>query len=340
MSKITNTAPLTDRLGRVHTSLRISVTDRCNIRCFYCMPNENVRFRPRHEILTFEEITRFVRVVAQMGVHRLRLTGGEPLVRTGLPRLVRMLADVPGIDDIALTTNGILLEHIAVELRSAGLHRLNISLDTLREETFQKISRREGLDRVLAGIAAAQAAGFENIRLNAIAIQGLTEDEIIPLARFARERGLELRFIEYMPLDADQHWQATDVLDGDAIRQILESEFGPLTPVGRPHPSQPATDFGYADGRGRIGLIRPVSQPFCGACDRLRLTAEGQIRNCLFSTAEWDARAILRKSPPVAHDDEDLAQLVRACVRAKAPSHGINTVEFIRPERAMYQIGG
>jgi cyclic pyranopterin phosphate synthase len=300
------------------------------------MPNENVRFRPRHEILSFEEITRFVRVVAQMGVHRLRLTGGEPLVRSDLPRLVKMLADVPGIDDLALTTNGILLEEQAGDLRVAGLQRLNISLDTLDEATFQKISRREGLDRVLASIAAAHEVGFDQIRLNAIAIQGLTEDEIIPLARFARDRGLELRFIEYMPLDAEQHWQSTDVLDGDAIRKVLEAEFGPLLPVGRIHPGQPATDFEYTDGRGRIGLIQPVSQPFCSACDRLRLTAEGQIRNCLFSTAEWDARALLRGDGT----DDELANLVRDCVAAKAPAHGINTVEFIRPERAMYQIGG
>ena len=349
MAKITNTAPLTDTHGRTHTSLRISVTDRCNIRCFYCMPNENVRFRPRDEILTFEEITRFVSVVSQMGVHRLRLTGGEPLVRADLPRLVKMLAAIPGINDLALTTNGILLAEQAAELRSAGLHRLNISLDTLNEETFQKISRREGLDRVLAGIAAAQRVGFDQIRLNAIAIQGLTEDEIIPLAGFARERGLELRFIEFMPLDAEQHWQSTDVLDGNKIREILEAEFGPLTPVGRTHPGQPATDFEYADGRGRIGLIQPVSQPFCSACDRLRLTAEGQIRNCLFSTAEWDARAILRGQATVggvsdadrgAHDDDTLATLIRDCIQAKAPAHGINTVDFIRPDRAMYQIGG
>jgi GTP 3',8-cyclase len=336
MGKITNNSPLVDAHGRTHTSLRISVTDRCNIRCFYCMPNENVRFRPREEILTFEEITRFARVVSQMGVRRLRLTGGEPLVRANLPRLVHMLNDVSGIDDLALTTNGILLEDLAAELRSAGLRRVNISLDTLSEETFQKISRREGLDRVLAGIAAAQRASFEQIRLNAIAIQGLTEDEIIPLASFARERGLELRFIEYMPLDAEQHWQSSDVLDGDRIREIIEAEFGPLLPVGRAHPGQPATDFEFAAGGGRIGLIQPVSQPFCSACDRLRLTAEGQVRNCLFSTAEWDARAILRGDG----NDDDLADLVRDCVLAKAPAHGINTIDFVRPERAMYQIGG
>jgi cyclic pyranopterin phosphate synthase len=333
---ILNTAPLVDRLGRVHSSLRISVTDRCNIRCFYCMPDENVRFLPRRDILSFEEIARFVRVVSQMGVRRLRLTGGEPLVRADLHRLVAQLAELPHVDDLALTTNGILLAEQAADLRRAGLGRLNISLDTLTEETFLKISRRTGLDRVLAGIAAAQDAGFQKIRLNAIAIQGLTEDEIVPLARFARDRGLELRFIEYMPLDAAQHWQATDVLDGAAIRRTLEAEFGPLRLVARPYSSQAATDFEYADGGGRVGLINPVSQPFCGECDRLRLTAEGQVRNCLFSTAEWDARALLRGGG----SDDELADLVRDCVLAKAPAHGIGSAEFVRPERAMYQIGG
>jgi cyclic pyranopterin phosphate synthase len=243
---------------------------------------------------------------------------------------------LPSIDDIALTTNGILLVEQAAELRRAGLQRLNISLDTLREDVFQQISRREGLDRVLAGIAAAQDAGFERIRLNAVAIHGLTEDEIVPLARFARERGLELRFIEYMPLDAEQQWQSSDVLDGETIRRLLEAEFGPLLPVGRPLPSQPASDFEYSDGGGRIGLIQPVSQPFCGACDRLRLTAEGHVRNGLFSTAEWDARALLRGGG----SDDQLAQLVHDCILAKAPAHGIGTSDFVRPERAMYQIGG
>lgn len=336
VTPLTNTSPLTDRLDRVHHSLRISVTDRCNIRCFYCMPNENVRFKPRHEILSFEEITRFVRVVAQMGVRRLRLTGGEPLVRTELPQLVEQLAAIETVDDLALTTNGILLAEQAVALRQAGLRRLNVSLDTLSEDTFQKISRRPGLDRVLAGIAAAQDAGFESIRLNAIAIRSLTEDEIVPLAGFARDRGLELRFIEYMPLDAEEHWRAADVLDGDAIRHILEAEFGPLVPVPPPHPSQPATDFEFADGGGRIGLINPVSRPFCGDCDRLRLTAEGQVRNCLFSTREWDARKLLREGG----GDDEIADLVRDCVWAKAPAHGIGSTEFVRPERAMYQIGG
>ena len=246
-----NTAePLVDSFGRVHTNLRISVTDRCNIRCFYCMPNENVQFRPRDELLTFEEIERFVCVVAGMGVHKLRLTGGEPLVRAELHKLVGKLAAVPGIRDIALTTNGILLAEQVDDLRRAGLRRLNISLDTLSDETFRRISRRDGLDRVLAGIFAAKRAGFEKIRLNTVAIRGITDDEIVPLGRFAREHDLELRFIEFMPLDAEQHWQSEQVLDGDEIRARLEDAFGPLVPESRPDPSQPAMDFRFADGGG------------------------------------------------------------------------------------------
>ena len=336
MTTIANTSPLVDRLGRVHRSLRISVTDRCNIRCFYCMPDENIRFKPRHEILSFEEIVRFVEVVSQMGIHRLRITGGEPLVRADLHVLIAQLAELPTVDDLALTTNGILLADQADALRRAGLQRVNISLDTLSEETFQRISRRAGLDRVLAGITAAEQAGFDSVRLNAVAIRGLTEAEIVPLARFARERGFELRFIEYMPLDAERHWRADDVLDGATIRRILESEFGPLVAVDPPHPSQPAVDFVYADGGGRIGLIHPVSQPFCAACDRLRLTAEGHVRNCLFSTSEWDARAHLRGGG----SDDQIADLVRDCVWNKAPAHGIGSDGFVQPERAMYQIGG
>src|SRR5688572_6604686 len=210
--------PLLDSLGRVHTSLRISVTDRCNIRCFYCMP-ETVRFLPREEILSFEEIERFARVLAPLGVNKLRLTGGEPLVRSGLPKLVERLAAIEGIEDIALTTNGILLEENAVALKNAGLKRVNISLDALTEETFRRINRRDGLDRVLAGIHAAKKAGFEKIRLNAVAIKGITEAEIVPLAKFAREQQMEMRFIEFMPLDADDQWDHDQVLTGEEIRR-------------------------------------------------------------------------------------------------------------------------
>jgi cyclic pyranopterin phosphate synthase len=331
-----NSALLVDSLGRVHTNLRLSVTDRCNIRCFYCMPDENVRFRPRHEILSFEEIERFARVAASMGVNKLRLTGGEPLVRADLHKLVQQLAAIQGIRDIALTTNGILLEEQAQSLKDAGLSRINISLDALSEETFRRIARRDGLDRVIAGIHAAKRVGFERIRLNAVAIKGITEPEIVPLARFARENEMEMRFIEFMPLDAEQHWQHDQVLSGEEIRQQIEEAIGPLEPAPRPDPSQPATDFRFTDGSGTIGFINPVTQPFCEDCNRLRLTAEGQIRNCLFSTVEWDARAVLRGGGT----DEELAELIRECVRAKKPGHGIDSADFVRPERAMYQIGG
>lgn len=333
--------PLIDSFGRVHTSLRLSVTDRCNIRCVYCMPAGAVQFLPRSQILTFEEIERFVAVVAGMGVDRLRLTGGEPLVRSQLPRLIDKLAQLPGVREIALTTNGLLLADQAADLRAAGLRRINISLDSLSEEGFRKISRRDGLDHVLRGIAAAQDVGFEKIRLNAIALRGVTEAEAVPLARFARDRGLELRFIEYMPLDADGGWRREDVLSGEALREIIERDLGGLVPAERDDPSQPAVDYDFADrsfdeGGGRIGFINPVTQPFCGSCNRLRLTAEGQIRNCLFSTAEWDARAVLRSGGR----DEQLAELIRDAVAAKKPGHGIDDEGFLRPVRAMYQIGG
>jgi len=334
-------SPLVDAHGRTHTSLRLSVTDRCNIRCFYCMPSDAVRFLPRDQVLSFEEIERFSRVAAQLGVDRLRLTGGEPLVRAELPSLVERLTALPGINEVTLTTNGILLADQAAALRDAGLRRINISLDSVREEVFRKVARREGLDRVLEGIAAAQRVGFDKIRLNAIAMRGLTEDEAPSLVRFACERGLELRFIEYMPLDAEGNWRRDAVLSGEELRDIIQREHGPLRPAPRDDASQPAVDYDFVDrpfdaGGGRIGFINPVSEPFCGDCNRLRLTAEGQIRNCLFSTAEWDARALMRGEGT----DAELAQLVRDCVAAKKPGHGIDNPDFLRPERAMYQIGG
>jgi GTP 3',8-cyclase len=329
-------SPLIDGHGRVHTNLRISITDRCNIRCFYCMPQEAVQFVPRHELLTYEEIERFVRVVAKLGVNKIRLTGGEPLVRKDVPELVRRLAAVEGITDLALTTNGMLLGDLAGQLRSAGLHRLNISLDTLREETFQKISRRQGIARVLEGIFSAKQAGFTRIRLNAISIRGITEEEVVPLAQFARQHRLELRFIEYMPLDADGRWQMDQVLSGDRVRAMIEEQVGSLEPLAVDDPSQPATDYRYLDGGGRVGFINPVTHSFCGNCNRLRLTAEGQVRNCLFSTVEWDARALLRGGG----SDDQLVELVRASIAAKKPAHGIDTPDFVKPQRAMYQIGG
>jgi cyclic pyranopterin phosphate synthase len=329
-------SPLIDAFGRVHTNLRVSVTDRCNIRCFYCMPAEHVQFKPRHELLTFEEIERFVRVVARLGVNKIRLTGGEPLVRQELASLVRNIARVPGIRDIALTTNGMLLADQAQALKEAGLHRLNISLDSLDPETFFRISRREGLDLVLEGIHAARRVGFEKIKLNAVAIKGITEPDIVPLGKFAREHGMEMRFIEFMPLDAEGNWGNDQVLSGSQIRDVLEAALGPLVALERDDPSQPATDYVFADGIGQIGFINPISQPFCQSCNRLRLTAEGQVRNCLFSTEEWDARQLLRGSS----SDDEIADLVRMSVGAKQAGHGINSDEFCKPARAMYQIGG
>ena len=329
-------APLVDGFGRVHTNLRISVTDRCNIRCFYCMPDENIRFKPRDELLSFEEITRFVRVVAKAGVDKIRITGGEPLVRSELPKLVARLRKVAGIRDIALTTNGILLAEQAADLKRAGLDRLNVSLDTLSEDTFQQITRRPGLQKVLDGITEAKRVGFQGTRLNAIAIKDLTESEIVPLAHYAREQEMELRFIEFMPLDADQAWQEENVLSGSKIREILTREFGQLVRAVREDASQPAMDYEFSDGSGRIGLINSVTEPFCGTCNRLRITAEGQVRNCLFSNAEWDARAVIRNDGT----DEELLQLVRDSLAAKKRGHGQDSLEFARPERAMYQIGG
>jgi GTP 3',8-cyclase len=336
ISEMPTSGPLVDRLGRMHTSLRVSVTDRCNIRCFYCMPLENVVFRPREELLTFEEIERFVRIGVSLGIRELRLTGGEPLVRSELPKLVENLAAIESVEDLALTTNGILLTEQAAALKAAGLQRLNVSLDALSEDTFQKISRRTGLQRVLDGIFAAREAGFENIRLNAVAIRGLTEIEIVPLAAFAREHDFELRFIEFMPLDAENHWEREQVLTCDEIRHMLEAEFCSLVPSKRTDLSQPAVDFHFADGRGAIGFINPVSHPFCSDCNRLRLTAEGQVRNCLFSTVEWDAREIMRSGG----SDEDLSNLIRDCVWNKQAAHGVGEADFVKPQRAMYQIGG
>jgi len=327
---------LEDRFGRLHTSLRISVTDRCNIRCVYCMPERGVRFVPRAEILSFEEIIRFVRCIEPLGVRTLRLTGGEPLARSQLDVLVRGLASITGITEIALTTNGTLLADQAHALRDAGLDRINISLDAVTEEAFERIARRRGIQRVLDGIDAARAAGFAEIRLNAVAIAGLSEDQIVPLAHLARQRDLHLRFIEFMPLDGPGQWRRDAVLSGQAIRQRLEHQFGPLHPVARLDPSQPATDYAYADTGQRVGFIDSVTEPFCRDCNRLRVTADGKVRNCLFATDEWDVRALLRRGA----SDEEIRQLVVDCVAAKRAGHGMDSPTFVRPARAMYQIGG
>ena len=330
-------AELLDGFGRVHNSLRISVTDRCNIRCFYCMPDSDVQFVPRDALLTYEQIVRTVRILTGVGLRDVRLTGGEPLLRKDLPNLVEQLAALPCLRGLALTTNGILMPQHAAALRRAGLRRVNISLDTLSEATFRQISRREGLSRVLSGIDAALQAGFDEVRLNALAIRGITEAEAIPLVQFARRRGLTIRFIEYMPLDADRRWHRDQVLSGDELLLRLQQHFGPLIPLDRPQPSQPASDYAFTDGGGgRVGLIRPVTAPFCGQCNRLRLTAEGALRNCLFSHREWALRPLL----VAAADDAQILQTVRDCLAEKEAGHLIQQPGFQQPQRAMYRIGG
>ena len=347
---------LIDSFGRVHNNLRISVTDRCNIRCFYCMPADNVEFMPKEHLLSFEEIERVVRIGTALGIDRVRLTGGEPLVRRDLHVLVRKLAAIPGIVDIGLTTNGILLEEQARELRDAGLRRLNISLDALDPEIFRKVARREGYERVLAGIQAAREVGFSPIKLNAVSVRGLTEDQIVPFGKLARETDTVVRFIEFMPLDADSQWQRDKVLFAHEIIARLEAEFGALRAIDSPTSSPgpvgskttsllpqadaathaPAQDFEFADGKGRIGLIASVSQPFCSSCNRFRLTADGRLRNCLFSHDETDIKPFLRSDS----DDELIAQAMLTSIAAKKEGHEINTARFIQPDRPMYSIGG
>jgi cyclic pyranopterin phosphate synthase len=329
-------APLVDGFGRVHTNLRISVTDRCNIRCFYCMPADHVEFMDRSELLTFEEIERFVRVVVELGVNKIRLTGGEPLVRREVHKLVAKIAPIPGIRDVGLTTNGILLADQAADLWNAGLRRLNVSLDALSPQKFKQITRRDGYEKVIAGIRAAQEIGFDPVKVNAVSVRGLTEDEIVPFGHFARDTGVEMRFIEYMPLDADCAWQRDKVLFAHEIIETLSREIMPLTPCGRPDPGAPATEFVFADGVGRIGFIASVSQPFCRDCNRFRLTADGQIRNCLFSLEETDIRALLRGGGT----DAEIEAAVRKSIAGKKEGHEINTARFIQPARPMYSIGG
>lgn len=334
--------PLLDRFGRTHNNLRISVTDRCNIRCFYCMPAENVRFMPREHLLTFEEITQFVRLVVSLGVDKIRLTGGEPLVRSDLHLLIRQLRDIPGISDIGLTTNGLLLAEQAQQLYDAGLRRLNVSLDALDPVKFREVTRRDGYEQVLAGIEVARQVGFERIKINAVSIRGVTESEIVPFGEFARATGCEVRFIEYMPLDADAAWEREKVLFASEIREVLSAAIQPLVPVGEllpvehADPSAPATDFLFADGVGRIGFIPSVSQPFCDQCNRFRLTADGKLRNCLFSLEETDIKTLLRSGASAAK----IEQAVRKSLLEKWAGHHINAADFIQPERPMYSIGG
>jgi len=337
---------LVDPFGRTVRDLRISVTDRCNFRCTYCMPAEGMQWLPREDILTFEEIERLARVcVERFGVDGLRLTGGEPTVRAHLPVLVEKLsrlrvsseADSPYAGrkpDLSITTNGATFRLLAHELRDAGLDRVNISLDTLKSDRFLQMTRRDELHRVLDGIVAAQEAGFSPVKINTVVERGVNDDEVVALAEFGRDHDVQVRFIEFMPLDATGHWQASTVVSQDEIVAAIAAVH-PLEPVPA-RGSAPADRWRYLDGKGEVGVIPTVTRPFCGDCDRVRITAEGQFRTCLFATREFDLRALLRGA---ASDDDLAAEIVRA-VGTKWAGHAIGQVSFIRPNRSMSQIGG
>jgi len=316
--------------------VRVSVTDKCNFRCTYCMPAEGLQWLGRDEILTFEEIARLVRLLARVGVEEVRLTGGEPLVRRDLPVLVEMLAGVDGVSDLSLTTNGVLLDRLAGALVEAGLRRLNVSLDTLNHVRFAEITRRDALDAALRGLEEAERyPQLRPIKINCVAVKGFTETEVPALAELARRKPYVVRFIEFMPLDADEAWREDDVLTGGEIRAIIEQQYGPLEELPA-KASSTARRFRFADGAGELGFVNPVSEPFCSTCDRIRLTADGQLRTCLFSRREWDLKKPLRDG---ASDDE-LLDLIRFAVRHKELKHRINDPGFVRASRSMSQIGG
>ena len=325
--------PLIDGHGRPIGDVRVSVTDRCNFRCRYCMPAQGLPWLERDELLTYEELSRVIALLASMGVHDVRLTGGEPLLRKELWRLVEQIA--PLVEDLSLTTNGVLLPQQVESLVRAGLRRVNVSLDALDPERFAEITRRDQLDRVLAGLAAAEAQpALRPVRVNVVAIRGFTEPEVLAFAELARERPFEVRFIEYMPLDADHAWEPADVLRGEEVRAMVEAVH-PLEPVGRERHGT-SRRWRFADGSGELGFINPVSEPFCGDCNRIRLTAEGMLRTCLFSLHETDLRGPLRAG---AGDDE-LEAIVRAAVWRKELKHHVNDPGFVQPARSMSRIGG
>jgi cyclic pyranopterin phosphate synthase len=324
--------PLVDPFGRTVRDLRISITDRCNFRCQYCMPEEGMVWQPREELLTFEEIERVAGVcVERFGFDAVRLTGGEPTVRAHLPVLIEKLA-VLGTD-LAMTTNGATFGLLAHELQRAGLRRVNISLDSLRPDRFLAMTRRDAHEQVMEGINAALEAGFERVKVNCVLMRGVNDDEVVDFARFGRERGVEVRFIEFMPLDADGAWGPSKVVPGREVVEAIGAVY-PLEPVVQG--SEPAAVWRYLDGNGQIGVINSVTEPFCGNCDRVRLTADGKFRNCLFAVHETDLRDVLRGGG----SDDDLAAAVAADVGRKWAGHSIGKVTFIRPARSMSQIGG
>jgi cyclic pyranopterin phosphate synthase len=326
--------PLIDRFDRVADDLRISVTDRCNFRCTYCMPAEGVAWLPRSEILSFEELTRTLRLFVGLGVRSIKITGGEPTVRADLPTLVRMFRRVGPDLDVSITTNGVLLDALAAPLAEAGVDRATVSCDSLLRHRFADMTRRDALDKVLGGLKAAEAAGLTPIKINCVVIGGTNDDEVVEFATWARETGYEVRFIEYMPLDAQHAWERNKVVPAARILEAVDAVY-PLTAIG--HASEPATTYRFADGgRGVIGVIPSVTEPFCDTCNRLRVTAEGQFRTCLFALDELDLRGPLRSG---ATDDE-LEALIRGAVWDKWSGHRINHADFVQPARSMSMIGG
>ncbi|HXT91760.1 MAG TPA: GTP 3',8-cyclase MoaA [Trebonia sp.] len=328
---------LTDSYGRLATDLRVSLTDRCNLRCAYCMPPEGLDWLPAPEVLTGDEVVRLIRIgVETLGIREVRFTGGEPLLRRDLSSIISATAALTPRPEMSLTTNGIGLDRRAAALRDAGLDRINVSLDTLRPEVFRKLSRRDRLADVLSGLAAAAAAGLTPVKVNTVLMRDLNDDEAPDLLRYCLERGYELRFIEQMPLDAQHGWKRTEMITAGEIFDSLSREFTLTDDSERERGAAPAETFLVNGGPARVGVIASVTRPFCGACDRVRLTADGQIRNCLFARSESDLRALLRSGA----SDDDIAARWRAAVAAKLPGHGINDPSFLQPDRPMSAIGG
>ena len=329
--------PLVDSYGRRIKNMRISITDKCNFRCTYCMPAEGLPWLKKTEILSYEEIERIARVAVGIGIEQIRLTGGEPLVRRDVPELVRQLHAIEGLRSLSLTTNGVMLKHQAGALAAAGLTRINVSLDTLLREKFTQLTRRDQLEHVLTGLAELEKyPEIHPIKINAVAMRGYSEEEVLDFARLARSKAYSVRWIEFMPLDADQVWRKEDILTGGEIKSIIEEEYGPLVKITTGDPSETARRYTFSDGIGEVGFINPVSEPFCATCDRIRLTADGQLRTCLFATEETDLRALIRSG----EDDDALAQTMRQAIWKKELKHYIGDKRFKRANRSMSMIGG
>jgi cyclic pyranopterin phosphate synthase len=326
--------PLVDTFGRVADDLRISVTDRCNFRCTYCMPAEGLTWLPRSEILSFEELTRVLSIFVGLGVGSIKVTGGEPTVRADLPTLVRMFREVGPDLDISITTNGVLLDRLAAPLAEAGVDRATVSCDSLLRHRFAEMTRRDALEKVLTGLKAAEAAGLTPIKINVVVIGGTNDDEVVDFARWSRETGYEVRFIEYMPLDAEHAWERAKVVPGARILEVIDDVY-PLASTAAD--AEPATLYRFADGEpGAIGVIASVTEPFCDTCNRLRITAEGMVRACLFALEETDLREPMREGA----SDADLAMLIRETVWGKWSGHRVNHPDFVQPARSMSMIGG